>query len=131
MARSTVLHTLAVPAVAAAIGTAGAPVVAQGGDPAEVKEAVEIATDAYVYGCSLVTTDVPRIQMSNVDKAGPLNAPLKQFVNEDLEANWLPAPEGEFIPMLRMYWPKDKAPSILDGSWTPPKVPKQYRPAPP
>ena len=36
----------------------------------------------------------------------------------------LPAPAGEFIPMLRMYWPKDKAPSILDGSWTPPKVQK-------
>ena len=23
------------------------------------------------------------------------------------EANWLPAPKGEFIPMLRMYWPKE------------------------
>ena len=22
----------------------------------------------------------------------------------DKEANWLPAPKGEFIPMLRMYW---------------------------
>ena len=43
---------------------------------------------------------------------------------KDKEANWLPAPEGEFIPMLRMYWPKDKAPSILDGTWTPPKVEK-------
>ncbi|MFO1306047.1 MAG: DUF1214 domain-containing protein [Burkholderiales bacterium] len=50
------------------------------------------------------------------------------FQNEspgkDKEANWLPAPKGEFIPMLRMYWPKDKAPSILDGSWTPPQVQK-------
>ena len=44
-------------------------------------EAVEIATDAYVYGYSLVTTDVTRIQMSNVDKAGMLNAPLNQFAN--------------------------------------------------
>ena len=43
---------------------------------------------------------------------------------KDKEANWLPAPKGDFIPMLRMYWPKDKAPSILDGSWTPPKVQK-------
>jgi hypothetical protein len=41
---------------------------------------------------------------------------------KDKEANWLPAPEGEFIPMLRMYWPKDKAPSILDGSWKLPSV---------
>ena len=50
------------------------------------------------------------------------------FQNEspgkDKEANWLPAPKGEFIPMLRMYWPKEKAPSILDGSWVPPQVQK-------
>jgi hypothetical protein len=39
---------------------------------------------------------------------------------KDKEANWLPAPKGEFIPMLRMYWPKEKAPSILDGTWQPP-----------
>lgn len=48
----------------------------------------------------------------------------KESPGNDKEANWLPAPEGEFIPMLRMYWPKDKAPSILDGTWTPPKVQK-------
>jgi hypothetical protein len=24
--------------------------------------------------------------------------------------------------MLRMYWPKDKSPTILDGSWKPPVV---------
>jgi len=38
------------------------------------------------------------------------------------EANWLPAPEGAFNMTLRMYWPKDKPPSVLDGSWTPPAV---------
>ena len=36
---------------------------------AKVKEAVEIATDAYVYGYSLITTEVTRVQMSNVAKA--------------------------------------------------------------
>lgn len=50
------------------------------------------------------------------------------FQNEspgaDKEANWLPAPKGEFIPMLRMYWPKDTSPSIIDGSWKPPVVVK-------
>jgi hypothetical protein len=48
------------------------------------------------------------------------------FQNEspglDKEANWLPAPKGEFIPMLRMYWPMQTSPSILNGSWTPPAV---------
>ncbi len=38
------------------------------------------------------------------------------------EANWLPAPKGEFFLMFRLYWPKEKEPSILDGSWQPPPV---------
>jgi hypothetical protein len=48
------------------------------------------------------------------------------FQNEapgaDKESNWLPAPKGEFIPMLRLYWPKEGNPSILNGSWRPPAV---------
>ena len=50
------------------------------------------------------------------------------FQNEspgkEKEANWLPAPKGAFLPMLRMYWPKETNPSILDGTWTPPQVQK-------
>jgi hypothetical protein len=48
------------------------------------------------------------------------------FQNEspgaDEEANWLPAPNGDFLPMLRMYWPKDTSPSILNGTWKVPQV---------
>lgn len=48
------------------------------------------------------------------------------FQNEppgaDKEANWLPAPKGDFILMLRMYWPKEPSPSILNGSWKVPRV---------
>ncbi len=40
----------------------------------------------------------------------------------DLESNWLPAPEGKFVLMMRLYWPKEHDPSILDGSWKPPAV---------
>jgi len=40
----------------------------------------------------------------------------------DKESNWLPAPKDKFILMLRMYWPEEKSPSILDGSWSIPKV---------
>lgn len=43
---------------------------------------------------------------------------------KDKEANWLPAPKGEFIPMIRMYWPKENTPSILDGTWIPPQIQK-------
>ena len=48
------------------------------------------------------------------------------FQNEspgkDKEANWLPAPTGEFLPMLRMYWPSETSPSVLNGTWKPPAV---------
>jgi len=40
----------------------------------------------------------------------------------DRQANWLPAPKGKFILMLRLYWPKENPPSILDGSWKIPAV---------
>ena len=40
----------------------------------------------------------------------------------DKESNWLPAPAGKFILMLRMYWPQETPPSILDGSWSIPRV---------
>jgi len=44
----------------------------------------------------------------------------------DKESNWLPAPAGRFVPMLRLYWPREAPPpSILDGSWTIPAVVKQ------
>jgi hypothetical protein len=43
---------------------------------------------------------------------------------KDKEANWLPAPKGDFVLMMRMYWPKETDPSVLTGSWEPPKVTK-------
>ncbi|WP_254511622.1 DUF1254 domain-containing protein [Anatilimnocola floriformis] len=41
---------------------------------------------------------------------------------KDKEANWLPAPKDKFVLMMRLYWPTEKAPSIIDGSWKPPGV---------
>jgi len=41
---------------------------------------------------------------------------------KDKEANWLPAPKDKFVLMLRMYWPKEKTPSIIDGTWKIPAV---------
>jgi hypothetical protein len=38
------------------------------------------------------------------------------------EANWLPAPSDQFILMMRLYWPRETPPSILDGTWSPPPV---------
>lgn len=42
----------------------------------------------------------------------------------DKETNWLPAPKGKFKLMLRLYWPDEDNPSILDGSWVIPAVKK-------
>lgn len=39
----------------------------------------------------------------------------------DKEANWLPAPDGEFEMTIRTYWPK---PEVNAGAWTPPAVEK-------
>jgi hypothetical protein len=41
---------------------------------------------------------------------------------KDKESNWLPAPEDTFILMMRLYWPKETAPSLLDGTWKIPEV---------
>jgi len=45
------------------------------------KEAREIAIEAYLYGYSLITTEVTRIQMTNVTKIGELTAPMGHFIN--------------------------------------------------
>lgn len=41
------------------------------------------------------------------------------------DANWLPAPDGTIYLVMRLYWPKTEAPSILpagDGTWQPPGI---------
>jgi hypothetical protein len=40
------------------------------------------------------------------------------------ESNWLPAPTGKFVLCLRMYWPDESDPSLLDGSWVIPAAKK-------
>jgi hypothetical protein len=42
----------------------------------------------------------------------------------DKESNWLPAPKDKFILMLRLYWPQETPPSIIDGTWKIPPVMK-------
>ena len=44
---------------------------------------------------------------------------------KDMEQTWLPAPSGEFVLMMRLYWPKETPPSILpagEGTWKPPAI---------
>lgn len=44
---------------------------------------------------------------------------------KERESNWLPAPDGPMAVVLRLYWPKTEAPSVLPagkGSWQPPTL---------
>jgi hypothetical protein len=44
---------------------------------------------------------------------------------KDKESNWLPAPNGPIYLVMRLYWPKTEAPSILppgEGTWQPPAL---------
>lgn len=42
-----------------------------------------------------------------------------QSPGNDKESNWLPAPNGPFFAVLRLYWPKRE---ILNGEWTAPPM---------
>src|SRR5262245_44438319 len=54
------------------------PTRAQSLSPAEARQ---IAEDAYIYGYSLITTEVTRVQMTNVPAAENVKAPMNQFAN--------------------------------------------------
>ena len=41
----------------------------------------------------------------------------------DKEPNWLPAPKGSFMTIMRLYWPK---PEALDGAWKKPPMTKTH-----
>jgi hypothetical protein len=38
---------------------------------------------------------------------------------KDKESNWLPAPEGWFMVVMRLYWPKEEA---VNGTWAAPQL---------
>ena len=47
----------------------------------------------------------------------------KDSPSADLESNWLPAPDGPFYLVMRLYGPK---PEALEGKWTPPVLQKVH-----
>ncbi|MBY5410716.1 DUF1254 domain-containing protein [Rhizobium leguminosarum] len=49
----------------------------------------------------------------------------KDSPGADKQANWLPAPNDTIYLVMRLYWPKTEAPSILpagEGTWQPPGI---------
>jgi hypothetical protein len=75
-----------------------------------------------------VPNPLNRVSLSQRDKLNVnLDGSIDVYIQpespgKDWEANWLPAPKDEFALFMPLYWPDEKAPSILDGSWEPPPV---------
>jgi hypothetical protein len=82
-----------------------------------------------MYGSDgyLVANPIDRFAIGNRDQlVRNADGSLDIWIQHDApagptSANWLPAPDGPFQLLLRMYWPK--AP-ILDGKWSPPPIKK-------
>jgi hypothetical protein len=68
----------------------------------------------------------PMLSSMKKDADGSLTLYIqKDNPGPDKEANWLPAPDSTIYLVMRLYWPKTEAPSILppgEGTWQPPGV---------
>jgi hypothetical protein len=68
----------------------------------------------------------PMLPGMKTDADGSLTLYIqKDSPGADKEANWLPAPADTIYLVMRLYWPKTEAPSILPagvGTWQPPGV---------
>ncbi|MDN3724205.1 DUF1254 domain-containing protein [Aequorivita sp. SDUM287046] len=80
----------------------------------------------------LVENDINRYLVNSNMKDGFVkneNGSLTIYVQKNspgklLESNWLPAPDGPFYTVLRLYGPKNE---VLDGTWITPKMEKQTK----
>ena len=83
-----------------------------------------------MYNAEFFFVDNPLNRYSISERVGPkANADgsvdlliQHESPGKDKESNWLPAPKDQFILMMRLYWPSETPPSLLDGSWTIPEV---------
>ena len=68
----------------------------------------------------------PMLQEMKKNADGSLTIYIqKDSPGKDKESNWLPAPNDTIYLVMRLYWPKTEAPSILPagaGSWSPPGI---------
>lgn len=68
----------------------------------------------------------PMLPAMNINADGSLTLYIQtDSPGKAKEANWLPAPNGTFYLVMRLYWPKDAPPSILppgQGTWKPPAI---------
>jgi len=66
----------------------------------------------------------PMLSSMKKGKDGSLTLYIqKDSPGKEKESNWLPAPDGPIYLVMRLYWPRTEAPSILppgEGTWNPP-----------
>jgi hypothetical protein len=83
---------------------------------------------AYTKDGALADAKLPRLSLSDRDRLkknrdGSIDVIVSaKSPGRARDANWLPAPEGEFQLTMRLYAPK---PQASDGSWAPPSVARQ------
>jgi hypothetical protein len=86
---------------------------------AESQFLVRNPLDRYLINSSML----PQLQ-SNAD--GSITLYIQQHSpGAALESNWLPGPDGPIYLVMRLYWPRLQAPSVLPagkGSWQPPAL---------
>ena len=64
----------------------------------------------------------PMLPQFNKDSDGGITLYVQhESPGAEKENNWLPAPQGPFLIVLRLYWPKEEA---LTGAWTNPPLVK-------
>jgi hypothetical protein len=79
----------------------------------------------YDSDCFFVDNPLGRYALNSRDQLtfnpdGSLDLCIQKYPpGADREPNWLPAPQGKFVLMLRFYWPKE---SLIKGSWKIPPV---------
>jgi hypothetical protein len=91
---------------------------------------------------SLTMYDLPgRLLVANPLKRYLINSPMLPDLKKDAdggltihiqhqspgagnESNWLPAPNGPFVLLMRLYWPK---PEALSGKWKQPQMQRVSR----
>ena len=86
------------------------------------QEARAIAKEAYIYGNSInrYLINSPMLPDLKRDAGGGLTLYLqRESPGTDQESNWLPAPNGPFMAVLRLYWPKEEA---INGAWKQPPM---------
>jgi len=117
----SVIATTAALAAGILVGAMGVQsAVAQGAAPKLTEEqAHAIGVDRYLINSPML----PNLK-KNTD--GSLTLYIqKDSPGTDKESNWLPAPNGEIYLVMRLYWPRTTAPSILppgEGAWQPPAI---------